>query len=225
MPKPNQALVFQHNKMATSIINAIEDKPDDEAEWRNVMQLMYHLRQTLACSMCGRFVSSPYSPVQKCHFVCRNCIEGNTQFRLNCDICRDAFQVEDGFKIYTNTNNTASSFALLCQLIRATKMVNKWSNLEICTQNGPITFGQIIQEGSSSENSEDDYSLGDKFRKRVKEREHHCRCGSGAKKQIGRSPGNLTCLGQRCACYKDGKGCVNCKCLGCKNPYGTSSNT
>lgn len=40
-----------------------------------------------------------------------------------------------------------------------------------------------------------------------------CRCGLATA-----NPGKLTCCGQRCPCYVDGKGCYDCKCRGCRNP-------
>ena len=42
-----------------------------------------------------------------------------------------------------------------------------------------------------------------------------CRCGLATAK-----PGNLTCCGQRCPCYSAFKGCVDCRCRGCRNPRG-----
>ena len=144
----------------------------------------------------------------------------------NCATCKHAFQnaSQNGFELDSNLNSTAVGLVKLCKLLIAKEMVQKWSNLQVSTQTGPITFCQLIQEGYSSDNIADRQSLSEKFRKKVKQKEHHCRCGSGAKKNEGRGPGNLTCLGQRCACYKEGKACVNCKCVGCKNPNGTSLN-
>lgn len=193
--------------MTKCIIDAISNKPDDQAEWRNILQLVYHLRQALACSMCGKLVSDPYTPVQEpCHCVCAGCRKGNSQVRLNCATCRNAFQSsEDGFEVNSDLNHTAVGFVKLCKLLVAKEMVEKWSNLQVSTQNGPITFGQLIQEGYNSDSIVNGQNLGDKFRKKAKQKEHHCRCGSGAKKNDGRGPGNLTCLGQRCACYKEGK--------------------
>lgn len=45
-----------------------------------------------------------------------------------------------------------------------------------------------------------------------------CRCGLATS-----NPGKLTCCGQRCTCYVDGKGCVDCKCRGCRNPNNSHS--
>lgn len=45
-----------------------------------------------------------------------------------------------------------------------------------------------------------------------------CRCGLATP-----NPGKLTCCGQRCPCYVDGKGCYDCKCRGCRNPRKTNS--
>ncbi|KAK2140950.1 hypothetical protein LSH36_1199g00003 [Paralvinella palmiformis] len=42
-----------------------------------------------------------------------------------------------------------------------------------------------------------------------------CRCGLATP-----NPGKLTCCGQRCPCYSSFKGCVDCKCRGCRNPRG-----
>jgi len=222
------SMLFQYVKMTKSIMHAISDKPDDQAEWRNILQLMYHMRQALACAMCGKLVSEPYTPVREpCHCVCSNCrSKDNSQMSYNCATCRQAFQnaSQNGFELNSDLNNTAVGFVKLCKLLVAKEMVQKWSNLQVSTQTGPITFCEIIQEGYNTDELLDCQSLSEKFRKKVKQKEHHCRCGSGAKKNDGRGPGNLTCLGQRCACYKESKACVNCKCVGCKNPNGTSSN-
>lgn len=143
----------------------------------------------------------------------------------NCVTCKQAFQAShNGFELNSDLNFIAAGFVNLCKHLEAKGMVSKWSSLQVSSINGPITFLQLIQEGYSAEGLVDCQSLGDKFRKKVKQKEHHCRCGSGAKKNEGRRPGDLTCLGQRCACYKEGKACVNCKCVGCKNPNSVSSN-
>jgi len=206
------SMLFQYVKLTKSIIHAISHKPDDEAEWCNILQLMYHLRQALACSICGKLVSEPYTPVQEpCHCVCASCRNGNTQSKHGCITCKHASQAgdENGFEINSNLSYTAVGFVKLCKLLVAKDIVHKWSTLQVSTQNGPITFGQLIEEGYSSDGGQNSQNLGDKFRKRVKEKEHHCRCGSGAKKNDGRVSGNLTCLGQRCACYRKGKCSVN----------------
>lgn len=200
-------------------------QPDDVAEWKNIAQLMYHLRLALTCSMCGNLVSRPYTPLQEpCHCVCEDCRNENTsRLQNNCVTCRHAFQ-NNGFESNSNLDNTTRCFATICRLLVAKEEAHKWFELVVDTQNGPITFGELIEEGCNSSNAVNGHNLSDKFRKRVKEKEHHCRCGSGAKKSDGKSSGALTCLGQRCACYKQRKGCVNCKCTGCKNSFGTSSN-
>lgn len=231
------SMLFIYTNTTKSIMRAIDCKPDDQAEWQNILQKMCNLRQALACSICGKFVSNPFTPVKEaCHCVCADChnsIVGNTQQQLlihnNCLNCRNAFLMKNdkgignGFEANRDVNHIATGFIYLCKILMTKDIVNKFSTLQVSTQNGPITFGQLIQEGSSSEDLENEQNLGIKFRKRIKEKEHHCRCGSGSKKFNGKVPGNLTCIGQRCACYKDGKGCVNCKCLGCKNPNGTPS--
>ncbi|RWS13265.1 hypothetical protein B4U79_06018 [Dinothrombium tinctorium] len=47
---------------------------------------------------------------------------------------------------------------------------------------------------------------------RIKQR-RGCRCGLATA-----NPGKLTCCGQRCPCYVEGKACRECKCRGCRNP-------
>ena len=47
-----------------------------------------------------------------------------------------------------------------------------------------------------------------------------CRCGLATP-----NPGKLTCCGQRCPCYVDGKGCFDCKCRGCRNPHKANTNS
>ncbi|CAG2111424.1 unnamed protein product [Medioppia subpectinata] len=49
---------------------------------------------------------------------------------------------------------------------------------------------------------------------KVKAKRRGCRCGLATP-----NPGKLTCCGQRCPCYVDGKGCFECKCRGCRNPH------
>lgn len=219
------SILFQYVKMTKTIIHAISNKPDDECEWRNIFQLMYHMRQALACSQCGQLVSEPYTPTQdQCHCVCASCRNENAPSHYTCMSCARAFQAsQNGFELNSDLNHTAVGFVKLCKLLVAKEMVQKWSDLEVGTHNGPITFCQLIQEGCNSDGLANCPNLGDKFRKKIKQKEHHCRCGSGAKKMDGRGPGNLTCLGQRCACYKEGKACISCKCVGCKNPNGTSN--
>lgn len=46
-----------------------------------------------------------------------------------------------------------------------------------------------------------------------------CRCGLATM-----NPGKLTCCGQRCPCYVEGKPCFECKCRGCRNPNKSSNN-
>lgn len=49
---------------------------------------------------------------------------------------------------------------------------------------------------------------------KIKPKRRGCRCGLATP-----NPGKLTCCGQRCPCYVDGKGCFECKCRGCRNPH------
>lgn len=200
--------------MAKSILHGLYEKPDDQLEWCNILHLMCHLRQGLACSMCGQILIQPFSPHREtCHRICSKCLSGSEHPRYNCVTCRDAFQ-EDSFEENTNLKFTADCFVKLCKLIIEKNILDKWANLNVKTQNGVISLGELVREGYDLANSVNNGHLGDRFRKKYKEKEHYCRCGSGAK----RAPGNLTCLGQRCACYKEGRPCLNCKCHGCKNP-------
>ncbi|XP_077513794.1 uncharacterized protein LOC144124793 [Amblyomma americanum] len=41
----------------------------------------------------------------------------------------------------------------------------------------------------------------------------NCKCGSTSAK-----PGSLTCLGQRCPCFRARTSCTQCRCKGCRNP-------
>merc|ERR1712071_155666 len=41
-----------------------------------------------------------------------------------------------------------------------------------------------------------------------------CRCGNATS-----VPGKLTCCGQRCPCYVEGKACLDCRCRGCRNTH------
>ncbi|XP_070538330.1 LOW QUALITY PROTEIN: E3 ubiquitin-protein ligase MSL2-like [Ptychodera flava] len=43
-----------------------------------------------------------------------------------------------------------------------------------------------------------------------------CRCGTG---NMNISPGKYTCYSRRCPCYVGFKGCNQCRCRGCQNPY------
>jgi hypothetical protein len=216
-------MLFQFVKMTASIMNALK-RPDDQAEWRNILQLMYHMRQALACAMCGKLVSDPYTPVQEsCHCLCSSCHDENAQMSYNCITCRHAQASQDGFKLNSDLNHTAVGFVKLCKLLYVKEMVPRWSNLTVTSRNGPITFAQLILEGKDADSIANENCLSESFKKtKVKQKRKPCRCGSG-KNNNGR-PGNLTCLGQRCTCYKEGKGCENCKCVGCKNPNGSSLN-
>ncbi|XP_030242395.1 E3 ubiquitin-protein ligase msl-2 isoform X3 [Drosophila navojoa] len=48
---------------------------------------------------------------------------------------------------------------------------------------------------------------------------HICRCGTTS------APGKATCRNSRCTCYVAGKSCVDCKCIGCKNPHQDATDT
>ncbi|XP_030556606.1 E3 ubiquitin-protein ligase msl-2 [Drosophila novamexicana] len=48
---------------------------------------------------------------------------------------------------------------------------------------------------------------------------HICRCGTTS------APGRATCRNSRCTCYVAGKSCVDCKCIGCKNPHQDAPDT
>ncbi|XP_064542048.1 E3 ubiquitin-protein ligase msl-2 isoform X2 [Drosophila montana] len=48
---------------------------------------------------------------------------------------------------------------------------------------------------------------------------HICRCGTTS------APGRATCRNSRCTCYVAGKSCVDCKCIGCKNPHQDAAET
>lgn len=221
-------MIFQFFKMVRRIMTAIKDKQEDEAEWKYIFQLMYHFRQSLACSICGRWALKYFKPKPACHWVCDVCYNNRStqQAHVTCINCRNAFNSANGtgFEVSVDLDEISLVFAKSCKLLVAHKIDVKWSNLGESTPNGLLKFGELIQEGCCLKENSSSLDLGDKFRKRVKQKEHHCRCGSGAKKSEGRGPGSLTCLGQRCACYKESKACVNCKCVGCKNPNGTSSN-
>ncbi len=54
---------------------------------------------------------------------------------------------------------------------------------------------------------------------KAKAKRRGCRCGLATP-----NPGKLTCCGQRCPCYVDGKGCFECKCRGCRNPHKANTN-
>lgn len=211
----NKALTsttFQFINMTRSIFNAISNKPDDKPEWINILQLMCHLRDALSCTICGRLVSNPHTPIhtnrEPCgHGVCANCRnEDITQIRHNCITCRDAFQATqeggDGFEPNRELNSMALGFIDLCDLLVKKGIAHKWPDEQVDAQNGPITFGLLLQEDHSSDSIGSGPNLGDKFRKKVREKEHHCRCGSGARKSNGKKSGELTCRGQRCACYR-----------------------
>lgn len=206
------SVIFQFVKLSKEILQGLYDKPNDELEWRNLLQLMCNLRQSLACSICGKFLTKPYTPMrEKCHCICEACLSSPNQQRYNCNNCRGAFGIEDSFEENVNLRYTSSCFVKLCKLIIEKNMLERWPNLYTETQNGGKIYlvqlvKEVVQEGHGLASPAEVGNLGDKFRKRpYKEKEHYCRCGSGAKRSEGKSPGNLTCLGQRCACYKEGK--------------------
>lgn len=51
------------------------------------------------------------------------------------------------------------------------------------------------------------------YNRQVKPKPNGCKCGLATA-----VPGKLTCCGQRCPCYVNGKACLSCKCRGCRNP-------
>ncbi|KAI1306043.1 E3 ubiquitin-protein ligase MSL2 [Halotydeus destructor] len=69
---------------------------------------------------------------------------------------------------------------------------------------------------SSNSNSNNNHSSApvNPISVKVKPKRRGCRCGLATP-----NPGKLTCCGQRCPCYVDGKGCFECKCRGCRNPH------
>lgn len=221
----NKALtskLMQFVHMAKSLIVGIYDKPDDEKEWRNISKLMGYFRQALACTMCGKIVSDPYTPVQEpCHCICANC-RNDTQLGKNshCPVCRNAFQDASGggFMLDSDLKFSAHMFRILCKLLADKQMEHKWSSLPVPTPNGDVAFGQLIQEGCCSNSILNVQNLGEKYSKRSKEKEHSCRCGSTRKNdekndekndkkndKKNNQAGILTCRGQRCTCYKERK--------------------
>lgn len=195
-------MLFQFVKMTESIIDALK-KPDDQAEWRNILQLMYHMRQALACASCGKFVSDPHTSIREsCQSVCSTCRAS-----------------QDGFQFNSDLNYTKIGFVKLCKYLYVKEMVRRWSDLQVTTRNGPITFSQIILEGKDADNTDERNCLSDRFKKaKIQQKRKPCRCGSGKNNN-----GRLSCLGQRCTCYREKRGCENCKCVCCKNSFNGSA--
>lgn len=223
------SIIFQFTKLCHTILNGIYEKPDDRAQWVNILELLYHLRQELACSMCGQLPLRYYTTKEDCHYVCLNCRNGHALPTNSCKTCREAFadNREVSFEECSKLRDTAKILVNMCQLIMEKKILDRWSNLQVGTQDIQVTLAQLVNEflHVSSMDGQPKEHLGHKFiRKKHKERQHFCRCGSGNKRIDGKSTGNLTCLGQRCACYKEGKPCTNCRCVGCRNPNNNMNN-
>lgn len=213
-------MLFQYAKLSKCVFSAIADKPDEQAEWTNILQLMIHLRQALACTTCGELVVTPYIPIDdSCHCYCQNC-HLLPDYVTTCQTCKRAFENQskklDGFTVYNNLTYLVDGFIKLRKVLCAKHMNSKWSTLYVTTQNAIVSFSELVSEGS--EESDSSTSLGDRFRKKTKDklREHHCRCGS-SKKSTNNGTRNNTCLETRCRCYKQGKACTNCRCVGCQN--------
>ena len=80
--------------------------------------------------------------------------------------------------------------------------------------NDLVILSKRIKESNNDECDALD-SPGKSRASRQKNRGHGCRCGLATP-----NPGKLTCCGQRCPCYSTFKGCVDCRCRGCRNPRG-----
>jgi len=90
-----------------------------------------------------------------------------------------------------------------------TIIIQSKSGIDSSCSSTPIVSNVLNQTSSQSSGSP-----GQKGKRRG------CRCGLATP-----NPGKLTCCGQRCPCYVDGKGCFDCKCRGCRNPHRANTNS
>lgn len=104
----------------------------------------------------------------------------------------------------SNSEQTRITPELLPTVKMEAAVVLKKSRVELCR--API-HGRCSQT-ESKKSSKKSSSRNNKVKT-------GCRCGLATAK-----PGNLTCCGQRCPCYSSFKGCVDCRCRGCRNPRG-----
>lgn len=198
---PYSSVLYQYLNLTKTVIFAIPNKPDDQIEWSNILKLMFHLRQVLSCSSCSKLLIDPCSPInQPCHSLCGECRRSN-QIHLDCPNCRNAkkldYQSMDRFRPDSNLNFLVQGFINLSKFLIAKGMVSKWSSLRIVSSNKSISFDMLTSDGLPVNGIKGVAELGEtETRKKIKEKEHLCRC---------KAPGNLTCRGQRCQCYSEGK--------------------
>lgn len=205
--KQKDSIVFRSVNLNRFILNGLYNNPDDETVWQNILQLMYLMRQSLACRNCGKLLLSPYTPtVENCHKICIACKSNKNKFEYSCNSCKSALASPDrdsSFVECTNYRLAAECLVQFCKLIKDTMKLDethKWSKLRHTTQNNQyITLPQLVQQISDYPNSPDPAHSGNHTEEKVVIKKG-CRCGSGPKKG-----GKLTCIGQRCACYKNGK--------------------
>jgi len=94
----------------------------------------------------------------------------------------------------------------------ATVPINNPANLVTCSNDSTL----VIKSTSSSpaSNSIPPIKKIKVRRPKVKLKRKGCRCGNATS-----VPGKLTCCGQRCPCYVEGKACLDCRCRGCRNTH------
>ncbi|CAG2159325.1 unnamed protein product [Oppiella nova] len=131
----------------------------------------------------------------------------NNKITLNGNsVANDAIGVKESDSVLrTNcgdnlTNNTTKHSIVLTSAAKATETTNH-STVGVGTH-------AILTNGSSLIRNPNTTPA------KVKAKRRGCRCGLATP-----NPGKLTCCGQRCPCYVDGKGCFECKCRGCRNPH------
>jgi hypothetical protein len=99
------------------------------------------------------------------------------------------------------------------------------SQNELKTSKNTTSAGNYRKRQRSSSAAEEEVSSGKETKeqsvpkvkppRKKKPKPSGCRCGMATP-----NPGTLTCRGQRCPCYSNFQGCVNCRCRGCLNPRG-----
>lgn len=205
--KQKDSIVFRSVNLNKYILNGLYNNPDDETVWQNILQLMYLLRQSLSCKNCRKLLLKPYTPtVENCHRICMECKISNIKLDYTCNSCKLALSCPDkesSFVECTNYRLAAECLVKFCRLIKDTMKLDeshKWSKLRYGTQNDhSTTLPQLVQQIADYPNSPNPFHLGNSSEEKITIKKG-CRCGSGPKKG-----GKLTCIGQRCACYKNGK--------------------
>lgn len=119
-------------------------------------------------------------------------------------------------------NIPAEGFNKIFKLLEAKRIVDLYSNLQINTALGPVTFKTLssqvpllvsttaTQELKTNWDPSSSELKPLQLKPAKRSERKGCRC---------KSSNETTCRSQRCQCYSSKSGCKKCKCIGCKNSF------